>query len=196
MLKLHNLNKLWPRLLIHIGSIVQKRNRFIALWRHQMETFSALLAICVGNSPVPGEFHAQRPVTRSFDVFFDLRLNEPLSKQWWGWWFETLSRPLWRHCNGTKRFIFDIQHVVYIIVECCDQFLLDIVLCVFECVRICVNSYIYIYMYAFHYISYVPNIISTLCDKSLIIMLGSHNQLIWKISCQYFQLNSHAIWLQ
>ena len=42
-------------------------------WRHQMKTFSALLAICAGNSPVPGEFLAQRPVTRSFDVFFDLR---------------------------------------------------------------------------------------------------------------------------
>ena len=40
-----------------------------------METFSALLAICVGNSPVPSEFPTQRPVTRSFDVFFDLRLN-------------------------------------------------------------------------------------------------------------------------
>ena len=39
-----------------------------------METFSALLAICAGNSPVPGEFPPQRPVTRSFDVFFDLRL--------------------------------------------------------------------------------------------------------------------------
>ena len=47
-----------------------------AWWRHQMETFSALLAICAGNSPVPGEFPAQRPVTRSFDVFFDLhRIN-------------------------------------------------------------------------------------------------------------------------
>ena len=67
--------------------------------RHQMETFSALLAICTGNSPVPGEFHAQRPVTRSFDVFFDLRLNKRLSKQSWGWWFETLSCPLWRHWN-------------------------------------------------------------------------------------------------
>ena len=42
---------------------------------------SALLAICVGNSPVTGEFSAQRPVTRSFDVFFHLRLNERLSKQ-------------------------------------------------------------------------------------------------------------------
>ena len=44
-------------------------------WRHQTETFSALLAICAGNSPVTGEFPAQRPVTRSFDVFFYLRLN-------------------------------------------------------------------------------------------------------------------------
>ena len=64
-----------------------------------MQTFSALLAICAGNSPVPGEFPAQRPVTRSFDVFFDLRLNKWWSKQSWGWWFETLSRLLWRHCN-------------------------------------------------------------------------------------------------
>ena len=49
--------------------------------------------------PVPGEFPAQRPVTRSFNVFFDLRLNKRLSKQSWGWWFETLPYPLWRHCN-------------------------------------------------------------------------------------------------
>ena len=49
-------------------------------WRHQTETFSALLAICAGNSPVPGQFPAQRPVTRSFDVFFDLRLNSRMSK--------------------------------------------------------------------------------------------------------------------
>ena len=76
-----------------------KKKRFMAWWRHQMETFSALLAICAGNSPVPGEFPAQRPVTRSSGVFFDLRLNKRLSKQSWGWWFETLSCPLWRHCN-------------------------------------------------------------------------------------------------
>ena len=65
-----------------------------------METSSALLAICAGKSPVPGELPAQRPVTRSFDVFFDLRLNKRLGKQSSGWWFETLSCPLWRHCNG------------------------------------------------------------------------------------------------
>ena len=67
-----------------------------------METFFALLAICTRNSPVPGEFPAQKPVTRSFDVFFDLRLNKRLSKQWWGWWFETLSRPLWCRRNDSS----------------------------------------------------------------------------------------------
>ena len=55
-----------------------------------------------GNSPVPGEFPTQRPVTRSFDVFFDLRLNKRLSKQSWGWWSETLSRSLWRHRNVSR----------------------------------------------------------------------------------------------
>ena len=68
-------------------------------WRHKMEPFSALLAICAGNSPVSGEFPAQRPVTRSFDVFFDLCPNKRLSKQSWGWWFETPSGSLWRHSN-------------------------------------------------------------------------------------------------
>ena len=72
----------------------------IAWWRHLMETFSALLALCAGNSPVTGEFSAQRQVMRSFDVFFDQRLNKRLSKQSWGWWLETPSRPLWRHSNG------------------------------------------------------------------------------------------------
>ena len=67
-------------------------------WRHQLEAFSALLAIA-GNSPGTGDFPAQRPVTRSFDVLFYLRLNKWLSKQSWGWWFETLSRPLWRYRN-------------------------------------------------------------------------------------------------
>ena len=62
------------------------------------QSFSALLAICAGNSPDTGEFPAQRPVTRSFDVLFDLRLNKRLSKQSPGWWFDTTSRPLWRHC--------------------------------------------------------------------------------------------------
>ena len=67
-------------------------------WRHQMEKFSALLAICAGT----GEFPQQRPVTRSFDVLFHLRLNQRLTKQLWSWWFETLSCPLWRHSNESR----------------------------------------------------------------------------------------------
>ena len=68
-------------------------------WKH----FSALQAICAGNSPVTGEFPSKRPVTRGFDVFFDLRLNKRLNKQSWGWWFETPSRSLWRHCNANGK---------------------------------------------------------------------------------------------
>ena len=75
---------------------VQNRSRLImqwlivtmgkaSCWRHQMEAFSALLALW------------QRSVTRSFDAFFDMRLNKRLSKQSWGWWCETPSCPLWRH---------------------------------------------------------------------------------------------------
>ena len=77
----------------------QHRHKHWSWWRHQMEIFSALLAICVGNSPLPGEFPTHRPVTRSFDVFFDLHPNKQLSKQCWGWWFETPSWWLWRHRN-------------------------------------------------------------------------------------------------
>ena len=75
----------------------------ISWWCRQMETFSALLALCERNSPVTGEFPSQRPVTRSFDVFYDLRLNKRLSKQSWGWWFEIPSRQLWHYCNAHKK---------------------------------------------------------------------------------------------
>ena len=89
---------LWSRYQVH--SNVTDDMDGAPWWRHQMETFSALLAFCAGYSPFPVEFPAQRPVTRSFDVFVDLRPNKRLNKQWWGWWLETLSRPLWRHCNA------------------------------------------------------------------------------------------------
>ena len=97
-------------------------------WRHQMETFSALLAICAWNSPVPGEFPAQSPVTRSLDIFFDLHPNKRLCKQWWGWWFETPSCPLWRHRNEMvdmmthrmcwKRPLSDCWCVMHIVTNC------------------------------------------------------------------------------
>ena len=82
-------------------------------WRHQMETFSALPAICAGNSPVTSEFLAQRPVTRNFDVFFDLCLDKRLSKRSWGWWFKTPSRPLWRHRNDRTRDINAMRPLLF-----------------------------------------------------------------------------------
>ena len=88
----------------------------IPWWRCRMETFSALLALCDRNSPVTGEFPSQRPVARSFDSFFDLRLNKWLSKQSWGWWFDTPSRSLWRHCNDklTCHDVFMFWGVVFV----------------------------------------------------------------------------------
>ena len=64
--------------IIHLGNFIQLIGFILTWWRHQMETFSALLAICAGNSPVHGEFPVKRPVTQSFDVFFDLRLKKPV----------------------------------------------------------------------------------------------------------------------
>ena len=57
-------------------------------WKH----FPRYWSFVRGNTPITGEFPSQRPVPRSFGVFFDLRLNLRLGKQSWGWWFETLSR--------------------------------------------------------------------------------------------------------
>ena len=74
----------------------QVREHARSWWRHQMENFSALLALCEGNPPVTGGFPSQRPVTRSFDVFFDQRLN----KQSRRWWFGAPSRSLCRRCNA------------------------------------------------------------------------------------------------
>ena len=96
----------------------------LSWWRHQMETFSALLALCAGNSLVTGEFPSQRPVTRSIDVFFELRLNKRLSKQPWSWWFETPSRSLWRHRNvysrlsvASRHFLLQITHIRRLIIH-------------------------------------------------------------------------------
>ena len=69
---------------------------------HQMETFSAVLALFEGNPPIIGEFPSQRSVTRSLDVFFDVRLRKRLSKQSICWWFETPWSSLWRHHNEDK----------------------------------------------------------------------------------------------
>ena len=69
------------------------------------ENISVLLSFCEGNPPVIDGFSSQRPATRSFDAFFDLRLNKRLSKQSSRWWFETQSRSSWRHSNALHGFI-------------------------------------------------------------------------------------------
>ena len=66
--------------------------------RHQMETFSALLAICEVKPLVTGGFPSQRPVTWSCYVFFGLCLNKCLSKQSRCQWFQMLLCSLWRQC--------------------------------------------------------------------------------------------------
>ena len=56
---------------------------------------------------------SQRPVTRSFDVFFDLRLNKRFSRQSWGWWFETPLCPLWRHRNAWLMHRFGVETQIW-----------------------------------------------------------------------------------
>ena len=64
------------------------------------EKISASLVLCEGNPPVTGGFPLQRPVTWSFDVFFDQSRDKRLSKQSRRQWFETPLRSLWLHLNG------------------------------------------------------------------------------------------------
>ena len=80
-------------------------------WHHEMETFSLLLAIFAGHSPVSGQFDTQRPATRSLDVFFHQCPNKRLSKQSSGWWFKMNSPPLWRHSNVITVLADTLTHI-------------------------------------------------------------------------------------
>ena len=71
--------------------------------------FRVTCALC-GEFTGHGEFPPQSPVTRSFDVSFDPSLNKLLSKQPLGWWYKTLSRSLWCHCNVPKYVAWLSQH--------------------------------------------------------------------------------------
>ena len=109
------------KLLVMWEALTLKRcycNQNGSWWRHQMETFSALLALCAGNSPVTGEFLLQRTVMRCFDVFFDLHLNKRLSKQSWGWWFEMPSCSLWHHNNALLKFPFTTAFINVALTKC------------------------------------------------------------------------------
>ena len=88
-----------------------------------MKTFSALLTLSEGNSPVTGKFPSQRPLMQSFVVFFYLYLNKRLSKQSRRRWCDTPSRSLWRHCNdgymsSPSRIFWPQQQDGYIVNKC------------------------------------------------------------------------------
>ena len=106
-------------------------------WRHQMETFSASLALCEGNPPDTGWFPSQRSLTRRFGVFFDLRLNKRLIKLWIRRLFKTLWRPLWRHCNASFSSSASSQHRIR---ENATNPIVVTVLCQFSCFCVSISS--------------------------------------------------------
>ena len=90
--------------------LIQLRTLSVDTNRNMMTSSNGNIFRVTG--PLCGEFTGRRwiprtkPVTRSFDIFFDLRLNKQLNKQSWGWWFETSSRPLWRHINDFRSNLY------------------------------------------------------------------------------------------
>ena len=84
----------WPVAWWHQAIITWINQDDVIKWKL---TFSTLLDFCAGNSPVTSEFPSQRPVTWSFDVFFNLHLKKQLSKQSRRRWFEMPLHSLWHH---------------------------------------------------------------------------------------------------
>ena len=82
--------------------VIGRKFSYCPWWRHQMETFSALLALCAGNSPVPvnSPHKGQWRGALMFSLISACIYYKRLSKQPRGWWFETPSWSLWRHCNA------------------------------------------------------------------------------------------------
>ena len=93
----------WHRVLVHM-------NLYLMMTSSNGNNFRVTGPSC-GEFTSPGEFPAQRPVTRIFDVLFDLRLNKRLVKHSWGWWFETPSCSLWRQCNVRKFMEFNYSSI-------------------------------------------------------------------------------------
>ena len=89
--------------------LLYNQTMLVSWWRQQNGNIFRITGLCAGNSPVTGEFPSQGPVTRSFDVFFHLRLIKRLSKQTWGWWFEKPSHPLSRYSNVFDAFNHILQ---------------------------------------------------------------------------------------
>ena len=85
-------------------TVARRYHGDVITWNH----FPRYWPFVRGNSPVTGEFPAQRPVARGF-VFFDLRMHKRLGNQWWNRWFETPWYPLWRQYNDDKSQCGDVK---------------------------------------------------------------------------------------
>ena len=105
---------LWYVLLWLVRLLLQSLYFMFIMMTSSNGNFLRVTGHLCGNSPATGEFPSQRPVTQSFDVFFILRLNNRLSKQSWGWGFETPSCSLRRHCN-------DVMVIETIIRRCASE---------------------------------------------------------------------------
>ena len=102
---------------IHCMGVLRNRERQICRFKLIMMTSSNGNIFCVTGllcREFTGHrwFPAQKPVARSFGVFFGLHQNKLLSKQSWDWWFETPSCPLWRHCNVVAMHVVAVLHLV------------------------------------------------------------------------------------
>ena len=151
-------------------------------WRHQIMMTSSNGNIFRVTGHLCGEFTGprwiptQRPVTRSFNVFFDLCLNKQLSKQSWGWWFETPWCSLWRHCNAGNAYDNHILRLVY-------RYYVFIGISIFRRYEILMSrsedEYIYIYIYIYIYVC----VCVFVCARSYISID------IWMWSCAIYAMN-------
>ena len=149
-------------------------------WCHQMETFSVLLAICAGNSSVTGQLPAQRLVT--LWCFLWSALDKRPSKQWWGWWFETPSRPLWRHCNEERSF--GTRFLGTRLTACVCSW------SVFAVRLQCIIFFMYVYLWTLHI--YANNVSGDL-DKR--VWIPESSEIIRKsCQCHSYQISGETIW--
>ena len=95
------LNQCWSNLLIH-----RRVQLYLTMMTSSNGNVFRVTGLLCGEFTGPGEFPSQRPVTRSFDVFFDLCQNKQVNKQSQGWWSETPSSSLWRQCNAYTFCVF------------------------------------------------------------------------------------------
>ena len=149
-------------------------------WRHQMETVSALLALCAGNSPVTCEFPAQRQETWSFDVFFVLRMNKRVSNQ-----FEAVD--LRRHCPACRTY--EIATRFWVVVICPIIKCLTVLEFSFILFNLCL--FITIFNFILNYVLIVTSWIFTYHNIWILLIIYC---FIWNYWIIYFLTCLEAFW--